>query len=192
VTTSSPVGGNSLSRRAWIVVGAGWLVIVALFVAMLVELDDSRTKIVSQEKIARSTSQKTGPILDSSAPLIQQIRGLHLPRTVAGINDATGDLTRGDALPQALAQVAYLLDEVSSRNLVGHGVKAARLIHALVALQRTLLQVQRASHRSQVRSFRTQVRSLKVQRRSLNIQMTTLEHVASLDRKTAVLGPPAP
>ena len=181
----------------------GGAAVIFLLLGLLIEQDISRNRIESQEEIAARTEDRSRPVLEASAALIDDAHDLtpsvrataarlrtalrSLPEALDSVQDITVRLphliSAGSAFLESanqtriFAQVTDLLARVTREDLVHDGAQAARSVPTLVKLQRKLLRVQQST-------YTVIVESRDTQRRLLSTQIEALRHIRSLDRKT--------
>jgi hypothetical protein len=200
----------SLSPAARLVAaGAGLLLVamVALLIAQLAILSDSREHIVAQDRKINRIVKGTQPVLGELQPVAEEARGalrqaepfvrelrtemIPLLRDLRGSQlTAAIDVTARPAtsldhegrLVRLVDQGNELIDALRASEFIPRTLRAADLAPEAFRIAADVLEVQR-------RTLKVQVQTKAIQVRLLAIQEEALTHIRSIDRKT---GGPAP
>jgi hypothetical protein len=170
--------------------GLALATMIVLLVMQLVVLRDSRERIDAQDRKIAVLLAASGPLIESSTPLVDRARRAlgPLSRDGRAIAAAAESLPRAEATGRAIAGEAIpLLQQLRAGDVAGLLPLLGQALDEFPRLAGTLretLAVQRQS-----RSL--QARSLAVQRESLAIQAQTLDRAAAIERRLRAL-PAAP
>jgi hypothetical protein len=176
------------------------IAVVALLVAQLAILGDSRDHIVAQDRKVNRILKESGPVLGELEPVLRD-----LPATARDVRGAVR-LLRSGQLVDLVDLSTQLVRGLRDSEFIPRTLRAADVVPGMAAILRETLEVQRAvlaiqrdtlstqlrSYRINRKNRRTQKRSLAILERSLAIQEESLTHIRSIDRKTGGPAPAAP
>jgi hypothetical protein len=186
--------------------GAGILLVamVALLIAMLSVLSDSREHIVAQDRKINRIVKGADPLLGQVKPVADDARTL-LRQGTPFVRDLRATMIpllrdlHGSRLFEFVDLGSDLVRGLRDSEFIPRTLRAADLVPEMKLILAQTLAVQRATLNTQQRTLRLQRRTFALQRDSRDIQRTTLAiqrqalvHIRSIDRKTGGTPPVTP